>query len=240
MARIHSPLWVTLGTLALGAAFLAAGAWQLRRADQKAALLASYAEGSMASPLQGPVPDAAAKDNRYRRIVLRGHYDSSHQVLLDARVIDRQAGYEVLTPLRIGAAAILVNRGWVPAPADRGKLPAVAVADDPREVRGRLDLLPRAALRPGVAPAAAGDEWPRRLLFPTAAEIAAAVGYPVHDYQVLLDPGEPDGYLRRWQPRLLTPQQHIGYAVQWFALAIALGVIYLVLNLRNRRAGTRP
>jgi surfeit locus 1 family protein len=231
-------LWATLATAALGTVFLAAGAWQLRRAGDKEALLASFAQGAAEAPLQGSVPDESATALRYRRIVLHGRFDPQRQVLLDARVLDRQAGYEVLTPLRIGTEAVLVNRGWVAAPADRAELPDVRVSDVEREVRGLLDLLPRAGLRPQAAPAQ--ESWPRRLLFPTAAEITTALGYPVHDYQVLLDAGEPDGYLRRWQPRLMTPRQHLGYAVQWFALAAALGVIYVALNLRSRPAGPRP
>jgi cytochrome oxidase assembly protein ShyY1 len=39
---------------------------------------------------------------------------------------------------------------------------------------------------------------------------------------VLLDPGEPDGYLRQWQPPGFPPVRHIAYAVQWFSLAAAL------------------
>ena len=55
---------------------------------------------------------------------------------------------------------------------------------------------------------------------------------------VLLDPGEPDGYLRQWQPPGFPPIRHIAYAVQWFSLAAALVVIYIVTNLR--RAERKP
>ncbi len=46
---------------------------------------------------------------------------------------------------------------------------------------------------------------------------------------------EPDGYVRTWSPPGFPPMRHIGYAVQWFALALALLVIYLVTNLRQGR-----
>jgi surfeit locus 1 family protein len=237
MARFRPPIWATLGTITLGAVLLSAGFWQLRRASEKAALLTAFGAGSSTAALQAAVPDAAAPDLRYRRIALRGRYDPSRQVLLDARILNQRPGYEVLTPLRLGDTAVLVNRGWIAAPATRGQLPEIPV-DAERDVLGQIDLLPRAALRAG--PGAADSGWPRRLLFPTAAEIAAAVGYPVHDYQLLLDPGQPDGYLRQWRPQLLTPDEHIGYAVQWFALAAALGVIYAALNLKKDQPGPLP
>ena len=50
---------------------------------------------------------------------------------------------------------------------------------------------------------------------------------------VLLDPGEPDGYVRNWSAPGFPPMRHIGYAVQWFALALTLLVIYVVTNLRR-------
>lgn len=238
MARFRPPIWATLGTVALGALFLSAGFWQLRRAAEKEALFAAFGAGGTATALEAPVPDDAARDLRYRLIALRGRYDPSRQVLLDARVLNQRSGYEVLTPFRVGGAAVLVNRGWIEAPANRAELPDVAVSDAEREILGQIDLLPRAALR--VEPGPPEGDWPRRLLFPTAGEIADAIGYPVHDYQVLLDSGQPDGYLRQWRPQLLTAQEHVGYAVQWFALAAALGVIYVALNLKRNAAGPPP
>ena len=52
---------------------------------------------------------------------------------------------------------------------------------------------------------------------------------------VLLDAAEPDGYVRNWAPPGFPPMRHIGYAVQWFGLALTLAVIYVVTNFR--RAG---
>jgi len=50
---------------------------------------------------------------------------------------------------------------------------------------------------------------------------------------VLLDAGEADGYRRLWTPPGFPPMRHLAYAAQWFGLAAALGVIYLVTNTRR-------
>jgi cytochrome oxidase assembly protein ShyY1 len=50
---------------------------------------------------------------------------------------------------------------------------------------------------------------------------------------LLLDPGEPDGFVRHWSAPGFPPMRHIAYAVQWFALALTLLVIYVVTNLRR-------
>jgi surfeit locus 1 family protein len=232
------PWWATLGTLALGGLFLAAGTWQLSRAAEKRAIFAAFDAGASGGTVPLPPPGAELGALRYRAVRLAGRYDAARQVLLDARTRDGRAGYEVLTPLRADEGpAVLVNRGWIPADPDRTRLPDVAVGDAPREVTGLLDRLPRAAMASAAPAADPAAPWPRRLLFPTAAEIGAALGYPVADYQVLLAPAAPDGYDRAWRPALLTPQQHLGYAVQWFALAAALVVLYAALNWRKPAAG---
>jgi len=52
-----------------------------------------------------------------------------------------------------------------------------------------------------------------------------------------LDPSMAIGYARDLEllPNTLPPDRHLGYAVQWFALAAAVLVIALVLTVRRRR-----
>jgi surfeit locus 1 family protein len=73
--------------------------------------------------------------------------------------------------------------------------------------------------------------------FPSHEELAQLLGETAWTHAadlVLLDAGEPDGYVRTWEPPGFPPMRHIAYAVQWFGLAAALAVIYVATNL------TRP
>ena len=68
--------------------------------------------------------------------------------------------------------------------------------------------------------------------------LAAALDLPALAPRVLrLDPTLPIGYVRDLDllPNTLPPQQHLGYAVQWFALAAAMLVIAALLTWRMRR-----
>lgn len=234
--RFDPPWWATVGMLVLGALFVAAGVWQLGRAGERRTLIAVFDAGRAAPPVAAPSAPDDAGSLRFRRIVATGRYDAAHQVLLDARMRQGRAGYEVLTPLVAGGRGVLVNRGWIEADPDRSRLPELGVDGAPRTVEGLLDHLPRAAVTLATSPAVAGP-WPRRMLYPQSGDIGRALGYPVSDYQLLLAPGEADGFEREWRPALMSPTKHVGYAVQWFALAVALVVLYVWLNLR-RQPGT--
>ena len=227
------PLWASLGLAAACSLFVAAGFWQLGRADEKRALLASFADGFADAVLNGPVPDSQMAGLRYRRVRLQGRYDSSRQVLLDNMVAAGQAGYQVLTPLRTETGAVLVNRGWVAGDPDRTVLPDIDVSEIPRQIIGQLDRLPLPGIRLEPPAVDASAAWPRRALFPTAAQLTAQIGYPVMDYQVLLAPDAADGFRRDWQPTTMTPDTHLGYAVQWFAFAVVLTALYVFLNLKR-------
>jgi surfeit locus 1 family protein len=228
--------WVAVGALALAAAgFAALGRWQLVRAEVNRGIVERFDSVAALAPLEEPVPEPGAF--RYQPMRLRGHYVAGSQVLLDNMTSHGVAGYQVLTPFRTaGDRLVLVNRGWVPASPDRSELPDVAVgAAADVVITGRVDLLPRAALRLGE-PEAVRPGPVVVLSFPDFAAIEAALGAKVERFQLLLDPAAAEGFVREWSPPRDRADRNIAYAVQWFGLAIVAFVIAVGIVLRRRRA----
>ena len=229
------PLWGTIGLVVGCTIFCTAGFWQLGRAEEKRELFTAFEQSADGNILREPVADSEAEQYLYQRITLTGRYEPERQILLDNMVHQGRPGYQVLTPLRIGATAVLVNRGWLRANLDRNMLPDVAVTDKIRDVTGRLYRLPRAGYALEPATPTAWTDRPIRMSFPTVDEIIGQVGFPLHDYQLLLDPAESDGYTREWQPALMSPEKHLAYAIQWFMMAMTIVIIYVVLTIRAAR-----
>ncbi len=228
---------------ALGIALFASlGSWQVWRAGQRAAVFDGFAEAGRRPALTVPIAEARFDEFRYRWIELRGRYLPSRQILLDSMTHGGRAGYHVLTPFSLEGISlegseplVLVNRGWVPADPERRRLPDVGVGDSARTVRAQIDALPR----PGLTLDNRGDPasgWPQVLLFPTFPDLEARLGTPLRHYQLLLSPEAADGFVRVWQPRAMPPERHIGYAIQWYSFAAALGVIGAALRWRARRS----
>jgi len=235
--RVFAPrLWAVLLTGAALGAFVSLGYWQLGRASEKQALIDAFIAGNLTSvDATGLGFDELA---RYQHVRLRGSYDARRQVLLDnmPSTMTGRPGFRVLTPLERsdGKGWVLVDRGWVPLGATREQLPDVSVGTAEREVSGRLDRLPIPGVRLGPAEAPDASGWPRVLNFPVEADIEAALGTEVESRIVLLDPDRPEGYERAWRPSLgFGPERHLGYAIQWFAAALAAVVIFIALSLRK-------
>jgi surfeit locus 1 family protein len=213
-----------------------AGFWQLGRADEKRALFAAFDHGAEAKTRLYPVTNTEAEQYLYQHFTLTGRYEPERQILLDNMIHDGQPGYQVLTPLILDTTAVLVNRGWLPANPDRAVIPDTAVTSKTRAVSGRLYRLPRSGYTLEPVALQPNSVWPRRLLFPSVKEIVLHIGFPVHDYQLLLDPTDDEGYTRDWRPALMSPEKHLAYAIQWFMMAATILIIYIALNIRATRS----
>jgi surfeit locus 1 family protein len=215
--------------------FLGLGVWQLHRGAEKRELMERFAEQGRDPPVSLDDRSRSLEGLRYRPVTVKGSYLEARQLLLDNQVFRGVVGYHVLTPLVLegGKMAILVNRGWVPLGRDRKELPEVGVAGGPTVVTGRLNHMPRPAWKLGP-PLPPGDDWPKVVQYvESGGPLEASLGYPVMDRLVLLDPDQPDGFTREWQAVPFGPDRHLGYAFQWFSLAVALVVLYGWLNLRR-------
>jgi surfeit locus 1 family protein len=228
-------VFTTLLAIGLIAMLVSLGRWQLHRAEEKRVLFDSFAAASVAAR---PIDLQTAKVPRYSRVEAAGSYDATRQVLIDNMVEGERPGYFVITPFALqGGGWVLVNRGWVPLGQTRADRPAIPVADSLRTIRGRADNLPSPGIKMGV-PAPLVPPYPVVAAYPTRAEVAQLLkesNWVSATDLVLLDAGEPDGYVRNWAPPGFPPMRHIGYAVQWFGLALALAAIYVVTNFRRTK-----
>lgn len=227
--RIFAPrIFTTAITIVLTIALASLGRWQLERMREKQVLFDAFSAGTDETLQLSMVSPGAA--SRYRHVSATGRYDNAHQVLLDNMTHAGRAGFQVLTPFVMdGGRTVLVNRGWVPLGATREQLPDIELAENDRTVAGRLGALPAVGIE--LAAPATGS-WPRLVSYPRMEELAALLQRPLYPAVVLLDPDQPDGFLREWQPAAFAPERHLAYAITWFALASTLLVIYVVTNLR--------
>ncbi|NNF16200.1 MAG: SURF1 family protein [Gammaproteobacteria bacterium] len=213
------------------------GFWQLDRAAQKQQQQTAFQ--------QGDTPALAADEltsmpERYQHVQVTGAFVSDTQVLMDGIPKGRRPGYLVLTPFRIEGSdrLLMVNRGWRPWTGARQSVDGLEVAPTTRQIRGRVDRFWQSGLKLGGGNAAEEGRWPRIAIYPQHAEISAWLDAPVVTWQLLLNADEPEGFLREWKPGGLGSERHVGYAVQWFALALTLFIIYLVISFRKTDATT--
>ena len=225
--------------LLLAAGFSALGNWQLGRQHEKQAMLDAVAATIAArSPLALGAAADPARARDYDWVAGDGHFAEAPAVLLDNQQRGGRAGvraYRAFVP-GSGAAPLLVELGWLPLPGDR-TLPEVPRPPGRQELAGLLAPPPSHGIGPAGTAAQADGTLLAVGLDPAA--LAASLRQPGLAPRVLkLDPAlAAIGYERDLDvlPNTLPPERHFGYAVQWFALAIAVLATALVLTFRRPR-----
>ena len=204
--------------LAVGLAAL--GVWQLERREWKHALIAAVAERSHGQPAPAPGPAAwpqvSADTDAYRRITATGHFRHDRETLVQA-VTDLGGGFWVLTPLETPDFTVLVNRGFVPPAKRDPQTRAAGNSDAPVTVTGLLRVTePGGGFLRSNDPAA--GKWYSR----DVAAISAARKLPrTAPYFIDADKApNPGGYPVGGLTVVTFPDNHMGYALTWFALAL--------------------
>ncbi|VVO14800.1 SURF1 family protein [Pseudomonas fluorescens] len=221
----------TLVVLVLLPLMIFLGFWQLDRGEQKRLLLESYAERRAAQPVAlAQLPDEAPA---FRRVRLHGQFDAEHSFLLDNRIRDGKVGVELLQGFfdQPSGLWLLLNRGWLPWP-DRRTPPVFTTPTQTLDLNAWVYVAPGATFQLHADPV--GANWPRLVTAVAPASLWAELGRNGFAFELRAESG-PATYQADWPVVAMGPEKHLGYAVQWFAMAVALFGLYLYLGWHNAR-----
>lgn len=211
--------------------FISLGNWQLSRAKQKEALIASYQQRTQAPPLAQNALKSD-QDLRFFSATLTGRFDNTHTFLLDNKTFRGKIGYEVYTPFIADnfKPAILIDRGFIPILTSRQQLPTIKPITGKLNIHGMINL-PPTYVALGAIQESAEITWPLRVEFINPKELSNLLNKNIFNYVLVIDPNDPAAYGVEWQVVTMNPERHRGYALQWFAFAITLLILFVVLNI---------
>ncbi len=235
--KIFKPALIpTIVILLLLPVLLSLGFWQLDRAEEKRALIELFKQQNESGLLV--VNDTIKFDEKlnYRSAQIQGTYNSTKQVFIDNKIYQGKTGVYVMTPFKLKNSeySILVNRGWVPMVIDRSVLPQIKTPENLLTLTGKIKISSKKPFMVGEQ-FQSNEGWPALMQWLNITEIENISGLKLLPYIFLLDKKEQSGYVRNWKPVVMLPEKSLSYAVQWFSLALALIVIYIVVNLKNSK-----
>lgn len=228
-------LWPTLAFLFMLPLLLSLGSWQASRAQDKQALLDAKQARRVAEALQlNQVESIDPVLDRFRPAQARGHYVAGQQWLLDNRLYHQQAGYHVFSLFQLlSGRQILVNRGWVSVGPSREFLPALPLPQGEVSLQGNLDTPASVGLVLGEPPV---QSLADRVVLQNLdiQDLAQAKNLDLLPLSLVINDSEPGNLQYDWSAiETISPEKHLGYSVQWFALATALLIIYVGVNTRR-------
>ncbi|HXH54552.1 MAG TPA: SURF1 family protein [Gammaproteobacteria bacterium] len=240
-----TPGWVSsLTTLLLIPLLVYLGFWQMARYHEKLNNQQSLVS-RMNSPLIHKIPPSMAQFDsllRYRQLKITGHFLNARQIYLDNQTLNRQVGYRVITPFQpIGQSKILlIDRGWIPLGKSRNELPSIKPVLSEQTLIGTINL-PAHGLQLNNLFSQTSHKimnsisWPLRVQRIEFLNLESLLLQKLYPFILQLNPQDPMGF--NIQPITFNPppSRHLGYAIQWFAMAIAVLLYYFVINLHSSR-----
>ena len=210
---------------------LSLGFWQLDRADEKRAI-----ESAIVVAQSNPAQLVEANeilDKEHYRVLLNGYFDTNKQFIYDNQIVKGNAGYYVLTPFVLNAkTAILVNRGFVPWYGKRGELVDIEIDSQPRTIEVGL-IRPKQRIE--LKQQAVSTTFPILIQSLDLDQLSQLSSYQIIPMLAQLDVNASDGFFRQWKPFYGSVDKHLGYALQWFLMALVLSIIAIRLLIKNSR-----
>lgn len=248
MKNITRPL-LLIGGVIICLIMVRLGVWQLGRADEKLSLVEQRqaVENSALIELGQTIQQGDfEKLQRYQPVTFRGQYVPGSTIFVDNKVLNSKVGYQVFSTVKLISSNqhVVVGRGWVSNQGDRSSLPLIETNFEMQLFVGRVNLPPAKpplwdddfAVNQGVVwqylPLVEYSKQLTRPVLPVVVELAPESGTP-----------DDQQFLRVWQSVSdADVGKHKAYALQWFAMALTLfviGLIMLIKSLSNKTSSTK-
>ena len=235
--RVLSPALAVLLVFAAAALLVLVllGNWQVRRLAWKQDLIATIEDRRA-----GPVVDvfdlidrwSKSGDVAYQPVAAEGRFGEREALVVATR--QGEVGWHVLAPLELGdGRTVVVNRGFVP-----DRLRAASSRDPVPEGPVRIEGLARnpVSVKPNAfVPDNDGETfyWKE---FPALARALGIENASAVAFLVDAGPTPPGTWPSGGVTIIDLPNNHFGYAVTWYGIAVALiGVVAALLAKRLRR-----
>ena len=209
------------------------GFWQLERADEKRGIEASIKQANTGS-VELIKKEEGLQSKEYYEVRLQGKYLSDKQFIYDNQIVDQVSGYYVLTPYALEgqSKAILINRGFIPWNGRRDKLADIVIGQETREIKVQIS---KPIKRMELKPSEVGIQFPVLIQSIDLQDMADRAKVDFSSVIGLLDASASNGFIRKWEPYTGSIEKHIGYAVQWFLMALVLAIIGIRIAIKQRK-----
>jgi cytochrome oxidase assembly protein ShyY1 len=225
------PILATLITFVAVVIMFALGMWQLQRAEEKNLRLLSIKKASQTEQISLQTALLNIDGMIDMPINFDAQADVTRYFMLDNKIHNGRVGYQVLLPLKTSSGLLLANLGWLPATNSRDVLPRVTLDGKQMPYTGVVSFPSDNAM---VKETAVIDEnWPKLVQQIDFAVIEAMYNARFLPLVVQLDDDPSSGFVRNWKAVVMAPEKHIAYGVQWFLLAFAAIVVFVIAQRKK-------
>lgn len=239
----YMPDWKTiLILLTLFPLLVYLGFWQLHRAEQKEIWLAHLKQQQAMPPLAflpwirdhvDIQPDVLQQRYKFTRFKIKGRFDQRY-FLLDNQILNGKTGFRIIQYFQLDNSdiAILIDRGWVQQNRQRSNWPVIDTPMQQLTLSASMYQVPSGLV---LKQTELNKGWPKLIQTIDGGELAH-LG-PTHTLPIVLQLQDFEPGVLEFVPAKLPiqPSKHLGYAVQWFTMAMVLLISLFLMNLKRKQ-----
>jgi surfeit locus 1 family protein len=214
--------------------FIKLGLWQYNKAHLKQEIQNSYNASLDTEALSLPAQFDNLDAWKHKKVTVKGHYKTEHQILLDNQVENSRGGFHVLTPLKIEGRDdyVLINRGWIAGGATHTEMPFISTPEELVEIVGLVWVPSKKIFT--LESKAQKSQWNKVWQHMDLERYQNSVAIKVLPIVIKLDTkSNAGGFVRNWQLPADKIATNMGYAYQWFGFAIASILIFLYTSIKK-------
>ncbi len=207
------------------------GFWQLQRADEKQQMLSAHLALAKEVPVKWGIGHKLPF--QYQQMIVQGHF-LPQVFLLDNQHYQHQFGYHVISPLVLSNGQVmLVDRGWLAGDMTRQVFPITNTPNGLITVVGSVYY-------PSTKHWLLGQSLEKKQANLAVVElidtplISQFLHKSVYPFIIRLGNHEANGFVREWAIVAMPPQRHYAYALQWFAMALVVFILFIALNIKKK------
>ena len=229
MKTTKSRLAATIFYIIFGSIFVFLGFWQIERGAEKDQIVSNFEEAQTKQPL--PISNNSKK---WDRVYVNGALDKSKTIFIDNTIYKGVLGYKVVAPLILDRdEIILVDFGWTKQPERRGDIKTVEISSN--ENISVTGVLEQPELGLVLSDELFSSSWPKISQSKSIDALQELFDEKIYPF-ILLSDFRKDSDLTYIKPVVtnMPPVKHYGYAGQWFAMFIALTIMYLYFLRKSK------
>jgi len=217
-------LWLVV-TVLVFSILVKLGLWQNSRALEKEQRLAQIEKLSAQQPISLDKVVTLSKNypslsqiNDYP-VLITADFANNQVFLLDNQVNKGRLGYRVFQVAKTSKYAVLVSLGWVQGSINRQELPEIKALSGELSFHGNVRIMEKGVMLQEQV--FSKVDWPLRVQQIELDKFSTLIDQQLLPFVIYLDKNEQLGFVKNWQPIVMPPEKHRGYAFQWFSLALA-------------------
>ena len=222
MKLTKSRLAATIFYIFFAIVFVFLGFWQINRGNEKAEIIEAF---EIQQTMQAV--EFSANSKKWERVYIDGKLDAEKLIYIDNIIYKGILGFKVVAPVSIeDNKVMLVDFGWIKQPQSRDEVSFLSISKNKNiSVSGVLEA-PEMGLI--LSDDIFTNTWPKISQSKSISALESLFKEEIIQFILLSDyRNEADFVYLKPVVANMPPVKHYGYAGQWFAMFIALSIMYL-------------